>query len=126
MVEVQVLLVLLIVGIALELAVAQLALDGILTGVHVNVLDQLLLGDKRFITVVARIRLDLHMALLVQHVTGPRVELLATGHALVRVHLLNVLLVFSRRGEVHEASGADAGALTNAVQQLEVLEQSDG
>lgn len=122
-VEVQVLLVLLVVGVALEIAVAQVALDRAVAGMDVHVFGQLLLGDERLVAHVARVRLDLHVSLLVQHVARSRMELLAARHALVRVHLKNMLLVLFGGAKVHEASRAHAVPFPDTVHRLQVLQQ---
>lgn len=125
LIQVQVLFMLLVVRVTLELAVAQFALDRILSGVHVHVFDQLLLGDERFITVVARVRLDFHVTFLVQHVAGSGVEFFATRHALVRMHFLDMLLVLVSRGETYETGGADARSFADTVQPFQMLQQGD-
>lgn len=122
LIQVQVLFMLQIVGIAFKLAVAEFALDWILTGMHVHVFQQLLLGDERFITVVTGVRFDFHVTFLMQHIAGSGMELFTARHTLVRMHLLYVLLVFVDGSEAYEARRANAASFSYTVQYLQMLE----
>lgn len=122
-IHVQKLLVLLVVRVAFERAVAHVALDRRRARVHVHVLAQLLLRHERLAARVARVRLHLHVPLLVQHVAGPRVERLAARHALVRVHLADVLAVRVGRLEPRETRRTHAAAAFDVVLAAQMLDQ---
>ena len=84
---------------------------------NVHVLGQLLLGDERLSAYVARIWLDFHVTFLVQHVSGPRVKLFATGHAFVRMYLLDMLAIFFDSIVTHKAGGANERSFLDVVRQ---------